>query len=87
MAWKVKEGQKVNHDGVEYIGGQSIPCSDAQAANMPHAVEKVAEDVPVKSKPAPLVPEFVPEAPVAMVADIPEVAVEAKAEKPAKRGK
>jgi hypothetical protein len=73
VAWRVKHGVKVAHDGIDYVGGYRIPCSDEQAATMPHAVE-LAEAAPVE-----------PEKPAAMVAEVPAEALEAKAGK--KRGK
>lgn len=39
--WVVKQGVIVSHDKREYRGGDVIPCTDAQAAAMPHAVERV----------------------------------------------
>lgn len=41
MAWKVREGQHVTHDGTGYPAGSIVPCTDRQAAAMPHAVEPV----------------------------------------------
>lgn len=39
MAWKVKKGINVKLDDKHYVGGDAIPCTDEQAAQMPHAVE------------------------------------------------
>ncbi len=60
MGWKVREGVTVDHSGSKYGPGAVIPCSDSEAAQMPHAVEKVepvkveadkVEPVTVKAEP------------------------------------
>jgi hypothetical protein len=50
MAWRVRAGRTVSHDGREYRAGESIPCSDEQARAMPHAVEEIAALVSMKAE-------------------------------------
>lgn len=50
MAWVVRKGITVDHDRVSYAAGSAVPCSDAQAAAMPHAVEWVAEKAAMKAE-------------------------------------
>ena len=72
MAWVVKPGVRVSHNGQDYVAGDAVPCTDAEAAQMPHAVSLVVAE---------------PEAPVVMVAEVPAEPVVLKVEKPSKRSK
>ncbi len=43
MSWRVRKGITVHCDGSVYEAGAIVPCTDAQAAAMVHAVEAVEE--------------------------------------------
>jgi hypothetical protein len=81
MPWRVKQGITVSHDGSQYVAGDLVPCTDDQAASMPHAVEVVG---PPKATPA----LRAVEAPAVMVPEVPTDAFEASADtKPGKYSK
>lgn len=34
MAWVVKQGRNIHHSGKQYAGGDSVPCTDEEAASL-----------------------------------------------------
>ncbi len=84
------QGISVTHDGVIYVGGDLIPCTNDEAAMMPHAVQAIETAAPVVEGPAVV---SIPLAELAMVPDVSADAFTAKAEEtkpgkaPSKRSK